>query len=172
MNIILIGMPASGKSCMGRALAKPLRMKCIDSDRIIENQVGRKLQDIINGDGLEAFKRIEEETLCSIDGENLIISTGGSAVYYERAMEHLRNIGVVVYLYASLDTIVARLGNFSNRGIALREGQTIPDLYKERCALYEKYAHITIDCDGNNYFKYRDRAIMAIKTYQSYQNQQ
>ena len=172
MNIILIGMPASGKSCMGRALAKSLRLKCIDTDRVIENKTGRKLQDIIDEDGLEAFKQIEEDTLCDINGENLIISTGGSAIYYERAMKHLCKIGIIVYLYTSLDTILNRLGDFSNRGIALREGQTIADLYEERSTLYEKYAHITIDCDGNNYVKYRDRAIMAIKSYQSYQNKQ
>jgi len=168
MNVILIGMPASGKSCMGRALSKPLRMKCIDADKVIEDTTGRKLQDIINEDGLEEFKRIEEEILCGINGKNLIISTGGSAVYYERAMEHFRSIGVVVYLYASLDTIISRLGDFSKRGIALREGQTIADLYEERCALYEKYAHITIDCDGTNYNKFRDRAVMAIKAYKKH----
>ena len=163
MNIILIGMPASGKSCMGRALSKSLKMKNIDTDRVIEEKTDRKLQDIINEDGLDAFKRIEEDILSSINGENLVISTGGSAVYYPRVMEHFRKIGVVVYLYASLDTIVARLGDFSKRGVALRPGQTIADLYTERCALYEKYAHVTIDCDGSNYNKYRDRAIMAIK---------
>ena len=168
MNIILIGMPASGKSCMGRALSKAMRMKNIDTDRVIEQRTGKKLQDIINVDGLDEFKRIEEDILCSIEGKNLIISTGGSAVYYERAMEHFRRIGVVIYLYASLTTIVKRLGDFSKRGIALRDGQTIEDLYNERCELYEKYAHITIDCDGNDYDKYRDRAITTLKTYATY----
>lgn len=163
MNIILIGMPASGKSCMGRALSKPLRMKNIDTDRMIEEKTGRKLQSIINEDGLDEFKRIEEELLCTIEGDNLIISTGGSAVYYPKAMEHFREIGIVIYLYATLDTIVKRLGDFSKRGIALRDGQTIADLYEERCALYEKYAHITVDCDGINYNKYRDRTIAAIR---------
>ena len=165
-------MPASGKSCMGRTLSKPLKMKYVDTDRIIEQKTGRALQDIINEDGLDAFKQIEEEILCGIDGDNLIISTGGSAVYYERAMEHFRNMGIVVYLYASLDTIVTRLGDFSRRGVALREGQTLADLYTERCTLYEKYAQITIDCDGTNYAKYRDRAIMAIKAYRSYPTQE
>ena len=169
MNVIIIGMPASGKSCMGRTLAKPLKMKYVDTDRIIEHKTGRKLQDIINEDGLDAFKHIEEEILCSVEGDNLIISTGGSAVYSERAMERFRNMGVVVYLYTSLDTIVTRLGDFSKRGVALRKGQTLESLYTERCALYDKYAHITIDCDGTNYPKYRDRAIVAIKAYQSYQ---
>ena len=165
MNIILIGMPASGKSCMGRALSKSLKMKNIDTDRVIEEKTGRVLQDIINEDGLDAFKRIEEDILASIEGDNLVISTGGSAVYYPSAMEHFRKIGVVVYLYATLETIIQRLGDFSKRGVALRPGQTIVDLYNERCTLYEKYAHITIDCDGTNYDKYRDRAIAALRMY-------
>lgn len=168
MNIILIGMPASGKSCMGRALAKSLKMKNIDVDRVIERKTGRKLQDIINEDGLEEFKRIEEEALFSMGGKNLIISTGGSAIYYPRAMEHLRKIGLVVYLYATLNTIKSRLGDFSKRGIALRDGQTISELYSERCELYEKYAHIIIDCDGTDYDKYHDRAIKAIRMYKEY----
>ena len=172
MNVIIIGMPASGKSCMGRTLAKPLKMKYVDTDRIIEHKTGRKLQNIINEDGIDAFKRIEEEVLCAVNGDNLIISTGGSAVYSERAMEHFRKMGIVVYLYTSVETIVTRLGDFSKRGVVLKEGQTVLDLYTERSALYEKYAHITIDCDGTNYPKYRDRAIMAIKAYCSYQAQQ
>jgi shikimate kinase len=148
MNIILIGMPASGKSCMGRALSRAMRIKNIDTDRIIEKKIGRKLQSIINEDGLSEFKRIEEDILCSINGEDTIISTGGSAVYYESAMEHFRDIGVVVYLYTSLATITKRLGDFSKRGVALRDGQTLEDLYNERCVLYEKYAHIICDMDG------------------------
>ena len=165
MNVILIGMPASGKSCMGRALSKALKMKNIDTDRVIEQRTGRKLQDIINEDGLDAFKRIEEKILCDISGENLIISTGGSAVYYDSAMQHFKDIGIVVYLYAGLSTIVKRLGDFSKRGIALKEGQTIEDLYNERCELYERYADVTVACDGNLYNKYRDDAVKAIRAF-------
>lgn len=165
MNIILIGMPASGKSCMGRAISKSLKMKKLDVDRVIEQKTNRKLQDIINEDGLDVFMRIEEEVLSSIDGDNLVISTGGSAVYYPAAMEHLQKIGIVVYLYATLDTIVDRLGDFSKRGVVLRNGQTISDLYNERCELYKKYAHITIDCQETDYNKCRDRAIAAIRLY-------
>lgn len=165
MNVILIGMPASGKSCMGRALARELKMKNIDTDRVIEQKTGRKLQDIINEDGLDAFKKIEEDILCEVEGNNLIISTGGSAVYYDRAMQHFKKIGTVVYLYASLETIVRRLGDFSKRGIALKEGQTIADLYNERCVLYKKYADLTINCDGGAYNKYRDDAVRAIRAF-------
>ena len=163
MNVILIGMPASGKSCMGRSLSKILKMKNLDTDRLIEQRTGRLLQDIINEDGLNEFKRIEEDVLCSVNGDNLIVSTGGSAVYYEKAMNHFKKIGTVVYLYAGLDTIVKRLGDFSKRGIALKEGQTIEDLYNERCRLYEKYADITVNCDGSAYSKHRDDAVKAIR---------
>lgn len=167
MNVILIGMPASGKSCMGRSLSKALKMKNIDTDRLIEQTTGRHLQDIINTDGLAEFKRIEEEVLCTVDGDDLIISTGGSAVYYDKAMQHFKSIGTVIYLYAGLDTIIKRLGDFSKRGIALKEGQTIEDLYNERCELYEKYADITINCNGNAYNKYRDEAIKAVQKIMS-----
>ena len=156
-------MPASGKSCMGRSLAKAFKKKNVDSDKLIEEKTGRKLQDIINNDGIEVFKRIEEEVLCSIKDDNLVISTGGSAVYSARAMEHLGKIGTIVYLYASLETIVDRLGDFSKRGVVLAEGQTIADLYYERCNLYEKYANLTVSCDGNNYNKSLERAIKTIK---------
>jgi len=163
MNVILIGMPASGKSCMGRVLSKALKMKNLDTDRLIEEKTGRLLQDIINEDGLDTFKQIEEDALCSIKGNNLIISTGGSAVYYEKAMEHFKKNGLVVYLYASLETIIKRLGDYSKRGIALHDGQTIEDLYNERCVLYNKYADVTIGCDGNDYNKYRDVAVKTIR---------
>ena len=167
MNVILIGMPASGKSCMGRSLSKALKMTNIDTDRLIEQKTGRHLQEIINTDGLDEFKRIEEEILCTVEGDGLIISTGGSAVYYDKAMQHLKSIGTVVYLYAGMDTIIKRLGDFSKRGIALRKDQTIEDLYNERCALYEKYADITINCNGNAYNKYRDELIKAVEKKQS-----
>ncbi len=165
MNVILIGMPASGKSCMGRSLSKILKMKNLDTDRLIEQKTGRLLQNIINEDGLDEFKKIEEEVLCSVTGNNLIISTGGSAVYYERAMNHFKAIGIVVYLYAGLDTIVQRLGDFSKRGIALKDGQTIEDLYNERCKLYERYADVTVNCDGMAYAKHRDDVLKAIMRY-------
>ena len=163
MTLILIGMPGCGKSCMGRALARKLKMKNIDADRIIERLAGKKLIDIINEDGLEAFKKLEEEALLSINGDNLIISTGGSAVYYPKAMEYFKSFGKIVYLHCTYDVIKWRLGDFSKRGVLLKDGQTLLDLYNERCKLYEKYADITIDCSGNAYSKYQARAITAIK---------
>ena len=163
MTITLIGMPGSGKSCMGRALAGKLNMRNVDADKIIERVTGRDLQDIINEDGLDAFKKIEEEILLTINDDNVIVSTGGSAVYYDSVMRHFKSIGKVVYLYVSFETMLARLGDYSKRGIAMKDGQTIQDLYNERARLYEKYADITINCDGNAYPKYQAAAVKAIK---------
>ena len=119
MTIILIGMPGCGKSCMGRVLSKKLRKKVIDTDRMIFKKDGRPLQQIIDEEGLDGFKKIEEEVLLSIRDIDLIVSTGGSAIYYPEAMKHLKEIGKVVYLYCSLKTIKERLGDFSKRGVAL-----------------------------------------------------
>ena len=165
MTITLIGMPGSGKSCMGRALSRRLGMKTLDGDRLIEKNTGRKLQDIINEDGLEAFKALEEKTLLSITDDNIIITPGGSAVYYDSVMQHFKKNGIVVYLYVSPEVLLERLGDFSRRGIVLKEGQTINDLFLERAPLLEKYADLTINCDGDSYTKYRciaERKIRAI----------
>jgi len=155
MTYTLIGMPGSGKSCMGRAVSRKLKIKNIDVDALIEKNTGRKLQNIINEDGLDAFKALEEKTILELNDEGAVISTGGSAVYYDSAMRHLKSLGPVIYLYASYETIKKRLGDFSKRGVVLRQGQTLKDLYEERCVLYEKYADITINCDGNAYPKYQ-----------------
>ena len=165
MVITLIGMPGCGKSCMGRALAGKLKMKLIDSDRLIEKIHGKKLQELINEFGTDAFRKMEEEAICSIDGDNIIVSTGGSAVYSDAAMMHMKSLGKVFYLYCSLDTIKDRLGDFSKRGVVLREGQTLKDLYEERLPLYRKYADVTISCDGNAYPQYQSAAIRVVNRY-------
>jgi len=162
MNVTLIGMPGCGKSCMGRALASKLKMKNIDGDKLIEKEIGEQLQDIIDKRGIEEFRKIEERVLLSIKGENLIISPGGSAVYYESVMKHFKEIGKVVYLYVGIDNLKKRLGDYSKRGIVMRPDQTFEDLYNERCALFEKYADITINCDGNYYTKYQKDLISEI----------
>lgn len=164
MVYTLIGMPGSGKSCMGRAIGKKLDIRSLDADRVIENKTGKKLHEIIEEVGLDGFKKIEEDILLTIDSnEDLILATGGSAVYYERAMQHFKSIGKVIYLYVSFETMLNRLGDYSKRGIAMRPDQTIRDLYDERAALYEKYADVTIDCDGTDYNTYRKKVVMAIK---------
>ena len=165
MVITFIGMPGCGKSCMGRAVAGKMRMKLIDSDKLIEKRFGKKLQELIDELGVEEFRRIEEETLLSIEGDNLIISTGGSAVYSEAGMKHMREIGKVFYLFCSYDTIKQRIGDFSKRGIVLKPGQTIQDLYNERAPLYKKYADVTILCDGNAYSQYQQAVIRAAKRF-------
>lgn len=143
-NIILIGMPACGKSVTGVILAKSLKMNFIDADLLIQERTGKSLQDIINADGIETFKSIEEEVLNAINVKNTVIATGGSAVYYDSAMRHLKENGVVVYIEASLATIKKRLKNIRTRGVAMEKGQTIDSLYEMRVPLYEKYADCTV----------------------------
>ena len=163
MIFVLIGMPGCGKSCMGRAISRKLGLKNIDSDKLIERKYNKKLYELIAEYGIEEFKRIEEEALLSINEDNIILSTGGSAVYYDKAMQHLKSLGYIVYLYCSYDIIKERLGDFSKRGVVLREGQTLSDLYNERCKLYEKYADVTIDCSGTAYGKQQFRVLSTIK---------
>lgn len=163
MTITFIGMPASGKSCMGRALSKKLGMKLIDGDRVIEAKYGMKLQQIIDSRGMEAFRNIEEETLLTINEDNAIISPGGSAVYYDSVMQHFKALGPVIYLYCSPEIIIDRLGDFSKRGVVLKPGQTINDLFKERHALYKKYATVTVNCSGTAYTRYQNSVIDVIK---------
>ena len=165
MVITFIGMPGSGKSCMGRAMAGKLKMKLIDSDKLIEKRCGKKLQELIDEVGIEEFRRIEEEALLSINGDNLIISTGGSAVYSDAGMMHLKSLGKVFYLFCSCETVKRRIGDFSKRGIVLKPGQTIADLYNERAPLYKKYADVTILCDGEAYPQYQSAVLRAAKRF-------
>ena len=149
-NITLIGMPGVGKSTLGVVLAKVLGYQFIDADLLIQKAEKRKLSVIIEQEGPEGFKKIENRINASIEAENTVISTGGSVVYCEEAMEHLKSIGKVVYLKLSLKPLSRRLGNLKGRGVLLKEGQTLRDLYRERTPLYEKYADITVDEEGKN----------------------
>ena len=163
MIFVLVGMPGCGKSCMGRAISKKLGLKNIDSDKLIVHKYNKKLYELIEEYGMDGFKKIEEEVLLSVKEDNILLSTGGSAIYYDKAMEHLKTLGYIVYLYCSYGVIEERLGDFSKRGVVLKEGQTLLDLYNERCKLYEKYADITVDCSGTSYAKYQARVISSIK---------
>ena len=147
-HIILIGMPACGKSTVGVLAAKTLGYRFIDSDLVIQETDGRRLHRIIAEEGQAGFLAIEERvnlTLGKPAAVPAVIATGGSAVYSEAAMKHFKSVGIVVYLRLSYETVQKRLGNFTHRGVVMPEGYTLRDLYDERCALYEQYADITVD---------------------------
>lgn len=147
-SIILIGMPAVGKSTVGVVVAKRLGYEFIDTDLLIQKQENRLLKEIIEDEGIDGFLKIENQVNCDVQAERAVISPGGSVVYCQEAMEHYKKIGVVVYLRASFETINNRIRNAKNRGVVLKEGQTLEMLYEERVKLFEKYADITIDEEG------------------------
>lgn len=147
-NIVLIGMPGVGKSTVGVILAKALGYQFIDSDLLIQAREGRLLREIIEEDGIDRFIQIENEVNQSIEEEKSIIATGGSVVYGGEAMSHFQENSVVVYLQLGYEELLERVGNPRKRGVVLRDNQTFLDLYEERCPLYEKYAHITINTEN------------------------
>lgn len=149
-NLILIGMPGAGKSTVGVVLAKNLGYRFLDSDLCIQEAENRLLHEIIASDGLDIFLQIENRINASLDVKKSVIATGGSVIYGKEAMEHLAAIGTIVYLELPYEEIESRLGDLTKRGVALKEGQTLRDLYEERTPLYEKYAQITIDCEGKS----------------------
>jgi len=146
-NIILIGMPGAGKSTIGVQLAKHMGLHFIDTDLIIQSEQGRQLQSILDSEGYLALRRIEEEVLLRLTAKNTLISTGGSAVYSDKGMRHLKVQGVVVYLEVGLASLLKRVNDESTRGIARPEGQTFNNVYDERTPLYKKYADIIINND-------------------------
>lgn len=144
-NIVLIGMPGSGKSTVGVILAKVLGYEFIDADLVIQKEEKRLLKEIIAQEGQEGFLEIENRVNASIRASRSVIATGGSVVYCREAMEHLKEIGTVVYLKLEYHVLKKRLGNLRGRGVVLKDGQTLKDLYDERVPLYEKYADLTVD---------------------------
>lgn len=148
MSIILIGLPSCGKSTIGVILAKRLGYKFIDSDLLIQEKEGKLLHDIIAERGNDGFLALENEVNAAINEENAVIATGGSAVYGKEAMEHFKGLGTVIYLKISFRNMSRRLGDYVHRGVVMRDGQNLYSMYRERCALYEKYADIVID-EGN-----------------------
>lgn len=149
-NVVLIGMPGVGKSTAGVILAKVLNYDFLDSDLVIQKKMGQRLKDIIRCQGVDGFNAIENQVNSEIRVENTVIATGGSAVYGKEAMAHFREIGVIVYLKISYEGVDRRLGDLEQRGVVHRQGQTLWDLYCERCALYEQYADVTVKLDGKS----------------------
>jgi len=147
-NIILIGMPGSGKSTVGVILAKQLKMQFLDTDILIQNQTNKTLQEIVNTDGHMALRQTEEKVLLGIQCHNHIIATGGSAAYSTSAMNHLRSGGTVVFLHTELSALQTRIDNYETRGLAKRPDQSLLDLFDERKVLYEKFADITVESTG------------------------
>lgn len=147
-NIILIGMPACGKSVTGVVLAKTLQKGFVDTDLLIQEKEGCALQRLIDEKGIQYFKAAEEVVLKELAVRDTVVSTGGSAVYYPKAMEKLKKNGTVIYLKVSLETVKQRLNNIRTRGVAMKKGDTIADLYARRIPLYEAYADIIIKADG------------------------
>ena len=149
-NIVFIGMPASGKSTVGVVVAKRLGYKFVDTDLVIQEVEKRLLKEIIAEEGNEGFLRIEDRVNAEIQEERAVISPGGSVVYCGNAMRHYKETGMIVYLHTSYETISNRLHNAKNRGVVLKDGQTLKDLYEERTALFERYADLTISEEGRD----------------------
>ena len=169
-NVILIGMPGVGKSTLGVLLAKTLGMTFLDTDLVIQDQKKALLRELIAQHGIDGFLALEGTVCAGLQAENAVIATGGSVVYEPEAMAHLREIGTVVYLKLGYKALARRLGNLKNRGVVLRPGQTLRMLYEQRIPLYETYAHITVDCGGQDIEHTLDRVLRALEKAQPKKN--
>ena len=149
-NITLIGMPGAGKSTVGVLLAKRLGYSFVDVDIVIQEQEKRLLKEIIADEGMDGFLEVENRVNAGLNVERSVIAPGGSVIYGKEAMEHLKDIGVVVYLKLSYEAVEARLGNLVDRGVVLKDGMTLRDLYEERVPYYERYADMTVDETGRD----------------------
>ena len=146
--ITLIGMPGSGKTTNGIFLARAAGFTFVDTDRLIEQALGRPLRELAAALGPEGFRDAEGRVVAGLDLRDCVIATGGSVIYREAAMARLREISDIVYLRLRFDTVAGRLRDLRQRGVSLQEGQSLTELYEERCPLYERWAAFTIDCDG------------------------
>lgn len=149
-NIVLIGMPGSGKSTCGVLAAKALLKNFYDTDLLVQGLEGERLQSIIDSKGIDYFLQREERAVLSLNLDATVIATGGSVVYSQRAMEHLQNQGKIVYLHLEYETMRDRIRNITTRGVVMKNGDTLLDMYKERLPLYQRYADVVINCDGNS----------------------
>ena len=162
-NIILIGMPGAGKSTVGVLLAKTLGYAFLDTDLVIQEREGRLLQDLVDELGVEAFLDREAAAICSVDCDRTVIATGGSVVCRDRAMEHLRTLGRIVYLQLPLEELERRLHNISTRGIAMAPGETLAHIYDYRAPLYRKYADLTVAVGRQTLEETVEQVLRALK---------
>ncbi len=164
-NIVLIGMPGSGKSTVGVLLAKLLAKEFVDSDILIQNYCGQTLQQIIDSKGHLALRQIEEEVVIGMEHKNHVIATGGSVPYSDAAMQHLKQEGLIAFLQTDMATLRKRVHNYDTRGIAKRPEQSMDELFVEREALYRKYAEITVDCIAYNQDEVAEQLSRQIAIY-------
>lgn len=162
-NVVLIGMPGVGKSTVGVILAKVLGYHFVDADILIQEQEDRLLREIIEEDGVDGFIEIENRVNSQIQEENAVIATGGSVVYGKEAMENLSRIGTVIYLQLDYEPLSKRLGDLKGRGVVLREGQTLQNLFDERTPLYDKYADIVVNEAGLTVEETLDAVVDGLK---------
>ncbi len=148
-NIILIGMPGSGKSTCGVIAAKVLLKNFFDTDLLLQGLEQSRLQELIDYKGREYFFSAEENAILSLKLEATVIATGGSVIYSKKAMEHLKELGKVIYLHLSYEKMLGRINDLTTRGIVVKNGSSLLDMYNERIPLYKKYADVTINCDNN-----------------------
>ena len=164
-NLVLIGMPGSGKSTIGVILAKHTSRDFIDTDLLIQSSQQKSLQDIVDSSGYIVLRKIEEEILLGLSLQNHVIATGGSAAYSEPAMTHLKSNGILIFLDVDFATLEARICDFKSRGIAKRPDQSFAELFDERFILYTRYADIVIRCDGLSHEQVCERIIEEIYLY-------
>ncbi|MBQ7897198.1 MAG: shikimate kinase [Clostridia bacterium] len=151
MAITLIGLPSSGKSTLGVLLAKALGLSFVDTDLVIQEKEGALLHEIIENKGAEGFLEIENKIISELDADNCVIATGGSAVFGKEAMSHLHSLGKIVYLKITYGDLEKRLGDYTHRGVVMKNGETLRDLYNTRVPLYEEWADVTIDSTDTTY---------------------
>jgi shikimate kinase len=150
-NIVLIGMPGVGKSTLGVLLAKQLSKTFVDTDLLIQLRQKTTLQTIVDNHGYMRLREVEESEIVRLQEQNAVIATGGSAVYSEKAMKHLRENGTIIYLKLGIAELLKRINDWETRGLAKPKDQSFEDLYKERTALYEKYGEFVVDCSGKTH---------------------
>jgi shikimate kinase len=150
-NVVLIGMPGVGKSTVGVLLAKELSRAFLDTDVLIQSQEGRRLRDIIREEGMDVFGALEERYILTLDCREHVIATGGSAVYSEPAMSHLRANGIIIHLSLSLAILETRIRDLDARGVVRSDRQSLRDLYDERMPLYARHRDAVIDCSNKTH---------------------